>query len=67
MADALTNADPVAAYLDVEAIVAAGEAAMFSAQRAGPQAANLMGFNNPSAHQNGQFVLNVLRWLTEKR
>jgi len=48
-------------------VVAAGEAAMFSAQRAGPQAANLMGFNNPSAHQNGQFVLNVLRWLTEER
>jgi hypothetical protein len=45
-------------------VVAAGEAAMFSAQRAGPGGTNTMGFNNPSAPQNAQFVLNVLHWLS---
>lgn len=39
-----------------------GEAAMFSAQLAGP---NRMpaGMNDPSAPQNAQFLLNVLHWL----
>lgn len=45
-------------------VIGAGEAAMFSAQRAGPQGANLMGFNAPAASQNAQFVLNVLHWLS---
>lgn len=45
-------------------VVAAGEAAMFSAQRAGPQAANMMGFNDPTAPQNAQFAVNVLHWLS---
>ncbi len=45
-------------------VVAAGEAAMFSAQRAGPQGANMMGFNAPTAPQNAQFALNVLHWLS---
>jgi len=45
-------------------IVAAGEAAMFSAQRAGAQGENLMGFNAPTAPQNAQFALNVLHWLS---
>ncbi|MES3035405.1 MAG: DUF4350 domain-containing protein [Gemmatimonadota bacterium] len=45
-------------------VVAAGEAAMFSAQRAGPQGATMMGFNSPTAPQNAQFVLNVLHWLS---
>ena len=45
-------------------VVAAGEAAMFSAQRAGPQGASMMGFNAPAAPQNAQFALNVLHWLT---
>lgn len=40
-----------------------GEAAMFSAQVAGP-ARRPMGFNSPEAAQNAQFVLNVLHWLT---
>ena len=40
-----------------------GEAAMFSAQRAGPKR-NPMGMNAPMAEQNPQFVLNVLHWLT---
>jgi hypothetical protein len=40
-----------------------GEAAMFSAQRAGPQRAP-MGMNAPAAAQNPQFVLNVMHWLT---
>ena len=40
-----------------------GEAAMFSAQRAGPDR-NPMGMNDPAAAQNPQFMLNVLHWLT---
>jgi len=40
-----------------------GEAAMFSAQVAGP-ARRPMGFNSPEAAQNAQFVLNVMHWLT---
>lgn len=40
-----------------------GEAAMFSAQRAGPDRAP-MGMNHPAAAQNPAFVINVLHWLT---
>jgi uncharacterized protein (DUF2249 family) len=40
-----------------------GEAAMFSAQLAGPQRAP-MGMNHPMAAQNPRFLLNVLGWLT---
>jgi hypothetical protein len=40
-----------------------GEAAMFTAQLAGPQRTP-MGFNAPRAPQNAQFVLNVMHWLT---
>jgi hypothetical protein len=40
-----------------------GEAAMFSAQLAGPSRA-AMGMNDPTAPQNVQFLLNVLHWLT---
>lgn len=40
-----------------------GEAAMFSAQVAGPER-RPMGMNAPLAEQNAQFVLNTLRWLT---
>ncbi len=40
-----------------------GEAAMFSAQRAGPQR-QPMGMNNPRAPQNVQFLLNLVHWLT---
>lgn len=40
-----------------------GEAAMFSAQVAGPNR-QPMGMNAPMAEQNAQFVLNVLHWLT---
>lgn len=43
-----------------------GEAAMFSAQRAGPERVT-MGFNAPDAAQNGQFTLNVLHWLVARR
>lgn len=39
-----------------------GEAAMFSAQLAGPQK-RPMGMNHPLAKQNPQFLLNVMRWL----
>lgn len=39
-----------------------GEAAMFSAQRAGRNR-EPMGMNDPRARQNAQFVLNVMRWL----
>lgn len=40
-----------------------GEAAMFSAQLAGPDRMPV-GMNAPSAEQNFQFVLNVVHWLT---
>lgn len=40
-----------------------GEAAMFTAQVAGPQR-NPMGMNNPTAPQNARFLLNVLHWLS---
>ena len=40
-----------------------GEAAMFSAQLAGPEKVP-MGMNNPVAKQNPQFLLNVMRWLS---
>ena len=43
-------------------VVLLAEAAMLSAQLAGPQR-NKMGMNNPVAGQNPQFALNVLRWL----
>jgi hypothetical protein len=39
-----------------------GEAAMFSAQRAGAER-RTMGFNAPDAGQNAQFTLNVVHWL----
>ncbi len=40
-----------------------GEAAMFSAQLAGPDK-HPMGMNAPIARQNPQFLLNVVHWLT---
>ena len=40
-----------------------GEAAMFSAQLAGPDQ-EPMGMNSPGAEQNHQLVLNLLHWLT---
>ena len=40
-----------------------GEAAMFSAQLGGPQQ-KPMGMNHPDARQNGQFLLNVVHWLS---
>jgi hypothetical protein len=40
-----------------------GEAAMFSAQLAGP-ARMPMGMNHPLAQQNAQFALNVMHWLS---
>lgn len=40
-----------------------GEAAMFSAQVAGPGRAP-MGVNDPSAPQNAQFLLNIIHWLS---
>ena len=40
-----------------------GEAAMFSAQVAGPRR-RPMGMNHPIASQNAQFALNVLHWLS---
>jgi len=39
-----------------------GEAAMFSAQRGGPEATP-MGMNSPSAPQNFRFLLNTIHWL----
>ncbi len=40
-----------------------GEAAMFSAQRAG-SGRRTMGMNAPAANQNYQLLLNVMHWLT---
>jgi hypothetical protein len=40
-----------------------GEAAMFSAQVAGPQR-RPAGMNDPTAPQNAQFLLNVMHWLS---
>ncbi|MEP7336717.1 MAG: DUF4350 domain-containing protein, partial [Acidobacteriota bacterium] len=40
-----------------------GEAAMFSAQLAGPNKSP-MGMNAPIAAQNPQFLLNVMHWLS---
>ncbi len=45
-------------------IVFFGEAAMCTAQLAGP-AEMPMGMNHPLADQNAQFCLNTVRWLTE--
>lgn len=44
-------------------VAAFGEAAMFSAQIAGPQRTP-MGMNAPFAPQNAQFALNVAHWMT---
>ena len=42
-----------------------GEAAMFSAQLAGPEKRQ-MGMNNPIASKNPQFLLNLMHWLSGK-
>lgn len=46
-------------------LVIMGEAAMFSAQLAGPQQRKV-GMNNPNAKQNPQFLLNIIHWLDKK-
>ena len=53
------------AVMRVESGAAAffGEAAMFSAQVTGPER-RPMGMNAPGAEQNGQFVLNLMHWLS---
>lgn len=43
-------------------VVIAAEAAMFSAQLAGPEK-HRMGMNEPAAKNNPQLLLNVMRWL----
>lgn len=43
-----------------------GEAAMFTAQRGGPNN-QPMGMNTPGAEQNYQFVLNLMHWLSRAR
>jgi hypothetical protein len=43
-----------------------GEAAMFSAQLAGPQQLQI-GMNSPEAPQNAQLLLNVMHWLTRAK
>jgi hypothetical protein len=44
-------------------VAAFGEAAMFSAQLAGPKKTP-MGMNDPTAGQNYRFALNLLHWLS---
>ena len=46
-------------------VVAFGEAAMFSAQLAGPEGRK-MGMNNPVAPENYQLLLNIVHWLDGK-
>jgi hypothetical protein len=52
------------AYMDYGKgkIVVMGEAAMFTAQLAGPNR-NPTGFNRPEARQNNQLLLNIIHWL----
>ena len=45
-------------------VVVMGEAAMFSAQLAGPNRSPV-GMNTPEAGQNAPFLLNILHWLDE--
>lgn len=45
-------------------IVVMGEAAMFSAQLAGPNR-NPVGLNQPVARQNNQLLLNIIHWLDQ--
>lgn len=66
---ATTPSEPVAGLLQGAVAVAGrgrvavfGEAAMFSAQLAGPTRTP-MGMNAPLAGQNPQFLLNVMHWL----
>ncbi|MBL0063147.1 MAG: hypothetical protein IPP40_17115 [bacterium] len=42
-----------------------GEAAMFSAQLAGPNK-NPVGMNSPEAPQNAQLLLNTMHWLANR-
>jgi hypothetical protein len=49
--------------VDIGRVAIFGEAAMFSAQLAGPQK-RPMGMNAPVAKQNPQFLLNVMHWLS---
>jgi hypothetical protein len=46
-------------------VVAFGEAAMFTAQRQGPERLP-MGMNQTGAEQNPQFLLNVIHWLDHR-
>jgi hypothetical protein len=45
-------------------IVVMGEAAMFTAQLAGPNQ-NRVGMNRPEAQQNCQLLLNIIHWLDQ--
>ncbi|MBL7810231.1 MAG: hypothetical protein JNN28_20585 [Saprospiraceae bacterium] len=47
-------------------LVMMGEAAMFTAQLSGPNRAPT-GLNVPAARQNGQLLLNLIRWLDDER
>lgn len=46
-------------------VVCFGEAAMFSAQRLGPERVP-MGMNQPGAEQNPQLLLNIIHWLDRR-
>lgn len=47
-------------------VVIGGEAAMFTAQIAGPQGRIRMGMNAPGAEQNKAMALNVMHWLARR-
>jgi hypothetical protein len=57
------RAQGVAFALGKGRVVVLGEAAMMSAQIAGPTGEGRMGMNAPG-NQDKQFALNVLHWLT---
>jgi hypothetical protein len=46
-------------------VVCFGEAALFSAQLAGPQQ-RPVGMNAPGAEQNPQLLLNLIHWLDRR-
>ncbi len=59
------RAQVIAFTLGKGRVVVAGEAAMFTAQLAGPGGEYKMGMNEPGI-DNRQFATNVLRWLAKK-
>jgi hypothetical protein len=47
-------------------VVIGGEAAMFTAQLAGKKKKDKIGFNNPLAKRNAEFLLRIIHWLDNR-